>query len=118
VSWVRNVQFVNIVCIKQEPFVVVLKMVFVKSTRAQIVDTGRFRMVKKQKRDSLYSKGQKNFLIDAAVHPLAKITPIAFFFDEALHMLNEQDLRIRAEKFCRYTLPEIIKATSKRRRLQ
>lgn len=63
----------------------------------------------KKKAGRIYSKGQLNYIIDDAIHPLADKNAGFLLADEILHMLVEQDLGVSLRKFVRYNLPQIIK---------
>ena len=58
---------------------------------------------------ALHTRGQLNYLIDDLVHPLCDANAGFVLVDEVLHALVEQDPRVSAKKFLRYSLPEIIK---------
>jgi len=53
--------------------------------------------------------GEKNKIIDSAVHPLSKIHPAFTLVDGLLHALNEQDPKTSLRKFVKYSLPELIR---------
>ena len=63
----------------------------------------------KKKTGRLYSKGQLNFLIDDAIHPLTNKSAGFVLVDEILHMWVEMDPKASLEKFVRYNLPKLIK---------
>jgi hypothetical protein len=63
----------------------------------------------KKKAGKLYSKGQLNYLVDDAFHPLADRTAGFILVDEILHMLIERDPGLSIKKFVHYSLPQFIK---------
>ena len=69
----------------------------------------RSRKERTRKKMSVYTVGEANKLIDATLHPLAKIHPVFTLIDELAHVANEQNLKESLVKFAKYSLPEIIK---------
>jgi len=63
----------------------------------------------------VFSKGQVNRLIDDVVHPLKKLDWSFTVVDEALHMINEEDILDSLIKFVEYSLPEILKRILKKK---
>jgi hypothetical protein len=63
----------------------------------------------RQKRKSLYSRSEKNMIIDSLVHPLADEHWSFVIVDGALHALNEEDPIQSLIKFLRYNAPELLK---------
>ena len=63
----------------------------------------------------VFSKGQVNRLIDDVVHPLKKLDWSFTVVDEALHMINEEDILESLIKFVEYSLPEILKRILKKK---
>ena len=57
----------------------------------------------------LYSKSDKNAIIDSIVHPLAEEHWSFVLIDSALHALNEQDPVQSFIKFLKYNAPELLK---------
>ena len=92
-----------------------------KSTSAIDAVTGALDMKgpskrrRKKRSDDLYTKGEKNYIIDSAIHPLANKHPLFIIVDECLHVIVEQNLPVSAQKFVRYSLPEILKTVTKGR---
>ena len=56
-----------------------------------------------------YSTGEKNRLIDDAVHPWTRENLWLILVDGGLHALVEGDLKTSAVKFAKYSLPELLK---------
>jgi hypothetical protein len=48
-------------------------------------------------------------MIDSALHPLIRQSPLFMLIDEIAHIMVEQNPRESVVKFVRYTLPLIIK---------
>ena len=63
----------------------------------------------KSRKKKPYSTGQKNKLIDAAVHPWARENPWLIMVDGGLHALVEGNLKTSTVKFAKYSLPELLK---------
>jgi hypothetical protein len=63
---------------------------------------------RKKKKESIYSKGEINKLIDSLLHPLSDRYPTLTIFDSILHGLVEQNPPETILKFVRYNLPKII----------
>jgi len=57
----------------------------------------------------IYSKSDKNAIIDSIVHPLAEEHWSFVLIDSALHALNEQDPVQSFIKFLKYNAPELLK---------
>ena|SRR5467141_3601460 len=62
-----------------------------------------------RKRKSLYSKSEKNAIIDSVVHPWANEHWGFVIVDGVLHALNEQDPVESFVKFMKYNAPELLK---------
>ena len=69
---------------------------------------------RKQKRRQVYTKSEKNALIDATIHPLADQHWGFVIVDGALHALNEQDPIQSFIKFLRYNAPELLRRILKK----
>jgi hypothetical protein len=63
----------------------------------------------RQKRKGLYSKSEKNAIIDSVVHPWADEHWGFVIVDGVLHALNEQDPVESFVKFLKYNAPELLK---------
>jgi hypothetical protein len=63
----------------------------------------------RQKRKGLYSKSEKNLIIDSLVHPLADSHWGFVIADGVLHALNEEDPIQSLFKFLKYNAPELLK---------
>jgi len=63
----------------------------------------------RRKRKSLYSKSEKNAIIDSLVHPLADEHWSFVIVDGILHAFNEQDPIQSLFKFLKYNAPELLK---------
>ena len=63
----------------------------------------------RRKRNGLYTKSEKNAIIDSLVHPLANEHWSFVIADGVLHALNEQDPVESLFKFLRYNAPELLK---------
>jgi len=63
----------------------------------------------RQKRKSLYSKSEKNAIIDSLVHPLADEHWSFVIVDGVLHAVNEEDPIQSLFKFLKYNAPELLK---------
>jgi Asp-tRNA(Asn)/Glu-tRNA(Gln) amidotransferase B subunit len=72
--------------------------------------------ISRKKANTLYSKGQLNYLIDATIHPLTDKNTSFVLVDELLHILVEKNPSISLTKFVRYNLPQIIRKVAKDRR--
>ena len=64
---------------------------------------------RKQRRRQVYTRSEKNAIIDATIHPLADQYWGFVIVDGALHALNEQDPIESFVKFLRYNAPELLK---------
>ncbi len=71
--------------------------------------TQKSKKKRRRNKQSLYSRGDINRLVDAAVHPLLKESKIFLVVDELGHMLVERDPRESLLKFTRYQLPQVLK---------
>ena len=58
---------------------------------------------------SIYSKSDKNAIIDSVVHPLADEHWSFILVDGVLHAINEEDPIQSFVKFLRYNAPELLK---------
>ena len=56
-----------------------------------IAQSGRRKKLSRGKSKKIYSKSEKNVIIDSLVHPLAEQHWSFVLIDGALHALNEQD---------------------------
>ena len=63
----------------------------------------------RQKRKGLYSKSEKNAIIDSVVHPWADEHWGFVIVDGVLHALNEQDPVESFIKFLKFNAPELVK---------
>jgi len=63
----------------------------------------------RRKRKSLYSKSEKNAIIDSLVHPLADEHWSFVIVDGVLHAVNEEDPIQSLFKFLKYNAPELLK---------
>jgi len=63
----------------------------------------------RQKRRGLYSKSEKNAIIDSVVHPWADEHWGFVIVDGVLHALNEQDPVESFIKFLKFSAPELLK---------
>jgi hypothetical protein len=61
-----------------------------------------------RRRRSPYTKGEKNKVVDALVHPWIKQYPFLRFVDGALHALVEENSQESLEKFIRYHGPDLL----------
>ena len=57
----------------------------------------------------IYSKSDKNAIIDSVVHPLADEHWSFILVDGVLHAINEEDPIQSFVKFLRYNAPELLK---------
>ena len=62
-----------------------------------------------RKRKSIYSKSEKNAIIDSLVHPLADEHWSFVIVDGVLHAVNEEDPIQSLFKFLKYNAPELLK---------
>jgi|SRR5437660_3023522 len=74
-----------------------------------IAQNGRRKKTTRRKRKSVYSKSEKNAIIDSLVHPLANEHWTFVIVDGVLHSLNEQDPIESLLKFLKYNAPELLK---------
>jgi len=63
----------------------------------------------RQKRKGLYSKSEKNAIIDSVIHPWADEHWGFVIVDGVLHALNEQDPVESFAKFLKFNAPELLK---------
>jgi len=70
-------------------------------------------MCTRRKRQSIYSKGEINRLIDSLLHPLFNLNPAFNIVDTILHSFVEQNPPESALKFLRYNMPLIIAQLTK-----
>ncbi|HVH15729.1 MAG TPA: hypothetical protein VNA15_08440 [Candidatus Angelobacter sp.] len=77
-------------------------------------DRGKKRI--RRKRQSIYSKSEKNAIIDSVVHPLADEHWGFVIADGLLHALNEEDPIQSIFKFLKYNGPELLKRILKEKR--
>ena len=61
------------------------------------------------KKKRLYSKGEKNKIVDSLLHPFYRKSQLIRIVDGIIHGLIEQDTKSSARKFVKYNLPEIVK---------
>lgn len=71
-------------------------------------------MGKRKNRKAELSKGSLNRIVDAILHPLAKKDSRFVLVDTACHALVEQNASETIRKFCKYTLPNLLKSDSKK----
>jgi hypothetical protein len=73
--------------------------------------TGRRKKRTTRKRASIYTKAERNMIIDAAIHPLAEQHWAFVALDSLLHATNEIgiDPKEILYKFLRYNAPELLK---------
>lgn len=86
----------------------ILAMVIAQSDRRKKTTRGKSKRV--------YSKYEKNVIIDSVVHPLADEHWAFVLVDGALHALNEQDPIQSFMKFLKYNAPELLKRLLKEMR--
>ena len=70
----------------------------------------------KKTRPKPYTAGEVNRIIDVFAHPFFNFSSSFILVDEVLHAMVEQNPRVSIKKFVRYSLPELEKQTSKKRR--
>lgn len=63
----------------------------------------------KRKRRPIYSKADKNAIIDSTMHPLSEVHPLFILVDGLLHAANERNPSESLRKFVKYNLPELLK---------
>jgi hypothetical protein len=63
----------------------------------------------RQKRKGLYSRSEKNIIIDSLVHPLADQHWSFAIVDGVLHAVNKEDPIQSLFKFSKYNAPELLK---------
>src|SRR5207237_9880913 len=63
----------------------------------------------RQKRKGIYSKSEKNAIIDSVIHPWADEHWGFVIVDGVLHALNEQDPVESFAKFLKFNAPELLK---------
>jgi hypothetical protein len=68
----------------------------------------------RKKNLNLFSKGKLNRLVDNIFHPLFHMNKGYVLVDGVLHGLVEQNPALSAEKFVRYSLPELMKSKGHR----
>ncbi len=71
--------------------------------------SGRRKKKNRRKRRTIYSKSEKNAIIDSIVHPWADEHWGFVIVDGVLHALNEQDPVESFVKFLKYSAPELLK---------
>lgn len=69
----------------------------------------------KQKKQSKYSKGQLNRIIDGIFHPYYTENEFFRIIDGLAHGLVEQNPKMSLKKFIRYNFPELIEKLLKKR---
>ena len=74
-----------------------------------VAQSDRKKKAIRQKSKGIYSKSEKNVIIDSLVHPLADRHWSFVLIDGALHALNEQDPVQSFIKFLKYNAPELLK---------
>jgi hypothetical protein len=74
-----------------------------------VAQVGRRKKTIRGKSKRLYSRSDKNAIIDSVVHPLAEHHWSFVIIDGALHALNEQDPMQSFIKFLRFNAPELLK---------
>jgi hypothetical protein len=98
----------------------VKELAFAISTNVQNATIGVLKMTikkapSKNKHRKLYSKGDQNYIIDSAVHPLAEKNSLFIVADEVLHVIVEKDVAVSAQKFVKYTVPYLLKRYAENR---
>jgi len=79
-----------------------------------VAQSDRKKKAIRQKSKGIYSKSDKNAIIDSIVHPLAEEHWSFVLIDSALHALNEQDPIQSFIKFLRYNAPELLRRILKK----
>jgi len=74
-----------------------------------IAQTDRSKKPSRGKRKKIYSKSEKNVIIDSLIHPLADQHWSFVLVDGVLHALNEEDPIESFVKFLKYNAPELLK---------
>ena len=74
-----------------------------------IAQNDRRKKTTRGKSKKIYSKSEKNVVIDSVVHPLADEHWSFILIDGALHALNEEDPIQSFIKFLKYNAPELLK---------
>jgi len=69
-----------------------------------------------RKRNSFFTVGESNKIIDAILHPMAEQDMRYWAVDWFFHAIVEQNPRQSAEKFLKYTLPKILDQYTKEAR--
>jgi hypothetical protein len=69
-----------------------------------------------RKKESLFTEGELNKLIDSFLHPIARQDPYFWVADTLLHAMIEQDPGVTVDKFVRYTVPKILEQAAKRQK--
>lgn len=77
---------------------------------------GRRKKRIRRKSQSIYSKSEKNAIIDSVVHPLADEHWSFVIVDGVLHAFNEEDPIQSLFKFLKYNGPELLKRILKEKR--
>ena len=67
----------------------------------------------KKRSGTMYTKDQLNYLIDAMIHPLHKMSEDFVLVDGILHGLIEQNPHQSVRKFLKYNLQAIMKEASR-----
>ena len=89
-----------------ETFMIQVRLLIMSLVAAQ---NERRRKRAKKNLGNVYSKFEKNTIIDATFHPLAEWHWSAILLDGLLHALNEQDSVESFAKFLKYNAPELLK---------
>jgi len=74
-----------------------------------VTQSGRRKKTTHRKRKSIYSKSEKNAIIDSLAHPLADEHWSFVIVDGVLHAVNEEDPIQSLFKFLKYNAPELLK---------
>ncbi len=81
--------------------VIILALVAAQSSRRK--------KTSRRRRRGIYSKSEKNQIIDSLIHPLANEHRSFVLVDGALHAANELDPIESFIKFLKYNAPELLK---------
>ena len=63
---------------------------------------------KRTRRQTVYTKGEINRLIDSLCHPLSNADPAILILDGFLHRLVERKTPLSARKFLKHNIPMLI----------
>jgi len=76
---------------------------------------GTMKKRRKKRYLALYTTGELNKIIDACLHPFFGEEKSFVILDGAVHALLEKDVPKSAGKFIKYSLPQLLKRTGKKR---